>query len=85
MINKIPIIGWLLSILTSISLSLPFWLCWTKFGIGEKYFYQLPELYQSIPFWDCVWLFIVIGILKGTLIPSLAKINQSNEYKSGKE
>ena len=52
MINKLPVIGWLLSICASISLSIPFWICWTAFGLGAKYFYWMPEVYQRIPFWN---------------------------------
>lgn len=65
MINKLPIIGWLLSFVASVSLSIPFWICWTHYGIGAKYFYWLPEVYQHIPFWNCVGLFIVLSIIKG--------------------
>ena len=58
MINKLPVIGWLLSICASISL--------------------------SIPFWNCVGLFIVISIIKGALVPTLASVSNSNENKNGK-
>jgi len=83
MINKLPIIGWILSVTASVSLSIPFWFCWTHCGLGEKYFYFLPELYQRIPFWNCVGLFIVISIIKGTLIPTL--VSSSSSSKTGKE
>lgn len=78
MINSIPVVGWLLSILLNISLSLPFWLFWTFWEIGKKYFYFVPEQYQVIPFWDCVMLFVVISILKGVFVPSLANVSQTN-------
>ncbi len=71
MLNKIPFLGWFFSAVAAISLAVPFWLCWTWWGVGVKYFYWLPEIYQIIMFWDCVALFIVIAILKGTLIPRL--------------
>lgn len=77
MLNAIPIIGWLLSLLFTASLSLPFWICWTKCGIGAKYFYFLPEVYHSIGFWSCVGLFLVIGMLKSVLVPSLASVTQN--------
>lgn len=84
MINKIPFIGWALSLLANISLSVPFWICWTACGIGAKYFYWLPAVYQVIPFWNCVGLFIVISIIKGALMPTLASVSNSNEIKNGK-
>ncbi len=64
MINSIPVIGWFISLLVSISLAVPFWLVWTIFDIGEYYFDFLPSQWQSIPFWDCVGLFIVGSIIR---------------------
>ena len=77
MINKIPLIGWLLSLAGNISLSIPFWVCWTVCEIGRTYFDFLPAKYQAIPFWNYVGLFMVVGILKGTLSISLASVNQN--------
>lgn len=82
MINKLPIIGWLLSAIASVSLAVPFWLCWTVFGLGAKYFYWIPDIYQRIPFLDCVGLFIAVAIIKGTLTPKFVDVTQSNENKS---
>lgn len=80
MINKLPIIGWILSFTASVSLSIPFWICWTVCGIGAKYFSFLPQVYQVIPFWNCVGLFIVLSVLKG-LVPTLANVDNSNSNK----
>jgi hypothetical protein len=63
MINKIPFLGWFLSVIASISLSVPFWLCWTHYGLGYTYFYFAPPVFRHIPFWHCVGLFIIVGIL----------------------
>lgn len=71
MINGIPVVGWLLSLAISMSLALPFWLCWTVFGIGQRYFYFLPPVFHEIAFWNVVGLFLVVGILKGVLCPQL--------------
>lgn len=79
MLNRLPIIGWLVQLVVSISISLPFWWCWTVCGLGKLYFAFLPELYQAIPFWDCVGLSIVIAILKSVFVPKLASVSQSNE------
>jgi len=76
-INKIPFFGWFLSIVAAIGLAVPFWFCWTVFGLGPKYFYWLPAVYQSIPFWDAVGLFIVISIVKGTLTPKFARVSNT--------
>ncbi len=77
MINKIPFLGWILSFLASIGLSVPFWYFWTHWKLGFIYFYFLPDIYKSIPFWNCVGLFIIIAILKGTLIPKIFSINNN--------
>lgn len=82
MINKLPIIGWALSLIGSASMSVPFWLCWTFAGIGARYFYWLPPVYQDIGFWQCVGLFVVISILKGCF-PVLVTVSQANT-NSGK-
>lgn len=81
MINKIPFFGWFLSFVANVSLSIPFWLCWTVFEIGQKYFYFVPTVYQSIPFWSCVGLFVVISILKSVFVPTVAAITNNNNNK----
>lgn len=67
MINKIPFLGWFLSFIGHVSLSVPFWICWTICNTGKTYFYFLPEVYQSIPFWNCVGLFMCLTILSSFL------------------
>lgn len=83
MINSIPVLGWILSAFFSFGFSVPFWFFWSFSGLGQKYFYWLPPVYQSIPFLDCVGLFIVVSILRHTLTPRLADVTQKNE--NGKE
>ena len=83
MLNAIPVIGWLLSLVFTTSVAVPFWIVWSACGIGSKYFYWLPEVYQRIPFWNCVGLFMVIGILKSVLTPKLVEVSQKVE-KEGK-
>lgn len=79
MINAIPIIGWLLSFAFSLSLSVPFYFLWGY--LGPKYFYFVPPLYQHIPFWDCVWIFMLMPILKGLLLPTLSSSSSSSGNK----
>lgn len=69
MLNKLPILGWFITMIGSASLAVPFWVCWTYMEMGTKYFSFLPPLYQSIPFWDCAMLFLVLDILKGVFLP----------------
>jgi len=78
MINSIPVLGWLLSIVFNTSLAIPFWLFWTYFEIGKRYFYFLPEIYLSVGFWDCVGVFVVLSILRG-FFPVLVSVDQTNK------
>ena len=77
MINKLPLIGWFFSLVANVSLSVPFWLFWTVFGLGRHYFYFVPATYFDIPFWHCVGLFLILGIFKG-MLPELVHVTQTN-------
>jgi hypothetical protein len=85
MINSLPFVGWFLSFFFNVSLAIPFWLCWTVFSIGTRYFWWAPVPYQSISFWNCVGLFVCISILKGVLVPSFASVTQTNNKGRGHE
>jgi len=80
-INLIPVIGWIISFLLSASISVPFWFCWTVCGLGQKYFYWLPETYHAIPFWNCVGLFILASILKLVFVPRFASVSNTATAK----
>jgi hypothetical protein len=80
-INKIPIIGWILSTVGAVSLAIPFWICWSVCNVGKTYFYFIPEVFQDIPFWNCVGLFIVIAIIKGTFTPKLFNVSNTQTQK----
>lgn len=69
MINSIPILGWLISAFSAISLAVPFWFVWTVCGIGEKFFDWLPAAYHAPGFWSCVGLFVAADVLKWALFP----------------
>ncbi len=78
MLNAIPFFGWFLSIVVSISLSIPFFIVWN--ALAPTYFYFLPQVYLAIPFWDCVGLFIIIPILKW-MVPTLVSSSSSSKVK----
>ena len=80
MLNMLPFIGWIIALVLNISLAVPFWICWTKCGIGEKYFYYLPPVFQSIEFWACVGLFTCISIIKVVVWPG-AVVSSSSTSK----
>lgn len=68
-------------------MAIPFYICWNWMDIGITYFYFLPEIYQEIPFFECVALFISVEILKGTLIPKLVSVSSSSgeNYDTGEK
>lgn len=82
MINKLPIIGWLFSFIGSVSLSIPFWIVWI--ALADKYSYFIPEIYQEIPFWHCVGLFIVIPIVRELFTPKFASVSNTHNCEKGK-
>lgn len=71
MINSIPFFGWFLDFLLKVSLAIPFYIIWTGFGIGSKYFDFLPPAYHAPGFWNCVGIFIVVPIIYGIFIPKI--------------
>ena len=77
-LNHIPIIGWLISLLFTASLAVPFWLAWTVGGIGSTFFYFLPAVYLHPGFWQLIGLFISIGTIKILFFPEI-NIDNSND------
>jgi hypothetical protein len=84
MLNTIPVFGWLLDFILKASLALPFWLIWTIWGMGKKYFYFLPQTYLEPGFWECLGLFIAVPILYMIFIPKIVYVSQSNSNKNCK-
>lgn len=80
--SKLPVIGWLIGIVFSIFSAIPFYYLWNY--VAPKYVYQIPEVYQNLPFWDIVWIFMTISIVKHVLIGSSFKSINNNKNKNGK-
>ena len=81
MINMLPVVGWLLSFFGNVSLAIPFWICWTVCGIGEIYFDFLPAQWRSIPFWNCVGLFMSVSVIKTVFVPRLCSVSQTQNER----
>jgi len=81
MLNAIPVIGWLISFILSVSLAIPFYFIWNH--LASTYFYFLPEVYLNLPFWDTVGLFMIIPILKFMLVPKFG--GSSSSSSTGKK
>jgi hypothetical protein len=78
MISAFPVVGWVIDLFFKASLAVPFWLIWTVFGLGEKYFYFLPPIYHTPTFWECVGLFVAVPILYWIFVPRLVSVSQTN-------
>lgn len=65
--NAIPVVGWLISFVINVFLSIPFWFIWTVCGVGRNYFSFLPETLQAPGFWAVVGIFICFEILRGVI------------------
>ncbi len=77
--NAIPVVGWILDFVLKISLAIPFWFIWTRCGLGEKFFYFLPKIYQTPGFWETVGLFIAVPILNLIFMPKIVSVRQTNK------
>jgi hypothetical protein len=76
MIMLLPVVGWLIAFVFMFFLSIPFYWLWNT--LAPVYFYWLPKVYLELPFMDCVWLMMLITILKLVLLP-----NFSSTIKTG--
>lgn len=79
MLNAIPVLGWLLSFLFSVSLSIPFYFLWN--GLAPIYFYWMPKVYLDLPFWHCVGLFMLMPMVKALVFPKLVSASSSSDAK----
>lgn len=77
MINRIPIIGWMISVFFHFSLAIPTYFLWKWFQ--PEYFYFVPEPWATIPFWHCVGLLWLIGIAKHVFKLSFVTVSQNNK------
>ena len=58
------IIGVFVNMMLNMVIAIPFWIFWTIFGIGAKYFSFLPITYQAINLWHCIGIFACLGLIK---------------------
>ena len=67
--SKLPIIGWVLGFLIAVFMAIPFYFLWNF--IAPIYLTFLPQIWLSLPFWNCVWLFLLISIIKSILFSGI--------------
>ncbi|MGH7740049.1 MAG: hypothetical protein ACREL1_07870 [bacterium] len=53
------------------ALSIPFYFIWNK--LAPIYLHQIPQIYRQLPFWHCVGIFALVGILRVLICPSIYK------------
>ncbi len=82
--NSIPIIGWAWSFGLSVSMAVPFWFGWTFLGMGTKYASFLPPVYLMPSFWDCVWIFVLVSIIKTVFLPRISVTSSSSSESESK-
>ena len=71
MVNAIPIIGWIISLMAFVFISMPFWVIWTYYEIGRKFFPFLSDAWHTISYPECVGVFMCVYILRSVALPSL--------------
>lgn len=63
-----PIQFWLVGILVTFLVAIPFWFIWSYLEVGKDYFSFLPERLQAPRFWAVVGIFICLSILSGIVL-----------------
>jgi len=76
-LNAIPIVGWLIAAVLCLFVAIPVYFLWN--WLAPTYFYQLPSVYLSLPFWHVFGLLWLISSLRGLLLPSVSSSSSSKE------
>jgi len=79
MLNYIPVLGWLLSLLFSIAIAIPFCILWN--WLAPVYFYWLPKVYLDLPFLHTIGLFMLMPMIKILIYPRGATSFSSSDSK----
>jgi hypothetical protein len=69
-LNAIPIVGWIIAAFVCLFVAIPVYFLWN--WLAPIYFYQLPSVYLSLPFWHVFGLLWLISSLRGLLLPSIS-------------
>jgi len=73
------IVGVVVNLLIDVLVAVPFWLFWTVFGIGSKYFYVLPDTFHRIPLWHCIGIFMCIGTIRLIFVKNNTNVSNKIE------
>lgn len=79
-LNAIPVVGWFLAFALCLFVGVPLYFLWN--WLAPIYFYWLPSVYLSIPFWHVVGLLWLISSLRQLMLPSrIAASDKKEEVK----
>lgn len=67
MVFSIPVIGWIVGFVFYTLLAIPTYYLWN--GLAPIYFPFVPPPWLAIPFWDMVWLFCLLSIVRSFVLP----------------
>jgi hypothetical protein len=70
-----PILGWFIMPILSALAAIPFYVLWHGCNV-KKFFMFLPDVYLNAGFWDMVFLFLTLTMLKSLLLPSFDITNK---------
>lgn len=74
---RIPILGWFIGFLLNLFLAIPLYYLWEY--VTPKYMPFIPDLYQSIPFWDIVWIIMLVSIIKHVFLGGIFSTSSSSK------
>jgi polyferredoxin len=69
-LNMIPVVGWIIAAFVCLFVAIPVYFLWN--WLAPIYFYQLPSVYLTLPFWHVFGLLWLISSLKGLLLPTFS-------------
>lgn len=76
-LNAIPVIGWLIAAVLCFFIAIPVSLLWN--WLAPIYFYQLPQVYLSLPFWHVFGLLWLVSSLRALLLPSITSSSTTSK------
>jgi hypothetical protein len=66
---NIPIVGWIIALIFDTFLAIPTYFLWKY--VVPKYFNWMPEVWHRLPFWDIVWMVMLISIVKHVVLKNI--------------
>lgn len=70
LLSLIPIFGWMIAATIAFLCAIPLYFLWN--WLAPIYFYFLPDVYLSIPFWHIWGILWLFPIVKSVLFPAFA-------------